>query len=288
MRLVQIAKPNIYQYVDYRKFLSDYYSENKQRNSAFSFRFFGKQTGMKSFNYLKLVFEGKRRLTETFFQPFCKAMKLNSAEQAYFHALIKFNEEKNAREKESLLLELISLRPKTDTFILDNARMRLCTEWYYIPLLELTESEDFQPNPEWISRQLGISTAKIKKALRELVKLEMLDEKNGSYRKAKHIAYTQDEVSNLLIKIYHRKNLERASQLVLDQEVSEREFQSITFSVDAEKLQTLKGMVKSFKDHVLDFLEAPRAKGKQLYQLNVQMFRVAPVNVREKDHKVYQ
>lgn len=52
---------SILEYLDYRKFMQDFYSE-KKRTSAFSWRDFAARAGYSSPVYLKLVSEGKNGL----------------------------------------------------------------------------------------------------------------------------------------------------------------------------------------------------------------------------------
>ena len=55
--------PEVFDYLDYRAFLRDHYLDKKQRQGL-SFRGFSKRAGLKSPNYLKLVIDGQRNLTE--------------------------------------------------------------------------------------------------------------------------------------------------------------------------------------------------------------------------------
>src|SRR4051812_47888769 len=109
---MQLVKPSIYEFVDYRKFLQTYYLENKRRNPAFSLRFFGQRAGLKSYNYLKLVIEGKRRLTPTFLDPFSRALNLDSMERRYLEQMVQFVEEPEYTTKATQLDKLLKLRPK--------------------------------------------------------------------------------------------------------------------------------------------------------------------------------
>ena len=54
---------SIVEYKDYRQYIQDYYDERK-RSSAFTWREFAKLAGFASGSYLKLVCDGKTRLTE--------------------------------------------------------------------------------------------------------------------------------------------------------------------------------------------------------------------------------
>ncbi len=43
-----MSMENIFQYIDYRKFLSDYYNEKKRADRRFSYRAFAMSAGLKS------------------------------------------------------------------------------------------------------------------------------------------------------------------------------------------------------------------------------------------------
>ena len=57
--------PNIYEYSDYRKFLHDYYEENKKKKPYFSYRYLSKKAGINASAFFKYVIEGKRGLTKS-------------------------------------------------------------------------------------------------------------------------------------------------------------------------------------------------------------------------------
>ena len=52
----------IYEYIDYRRYMQEFYEERK-RCSAFSWREFSHLAGFSSSNYMKLVCDGKTRLS---------------------------------------------------------------------------------------------------------------------------------------------------------------------------------------------------------------------------------
>src|SRR3989338_9919808 len=87
-----IKKPNIFEYDNYRSFLKDLYALLKQEKSAFSFRFFSRQAGFRSPNFLKLVMEGKRNLSPESIEKFAKGLKLNKNEADFFRRLVLLNQ----------------------------------------------------------------------------------------------------------------------------------------------------------------------------------------------------
>src|SRR5688572_23947614 len=89
---------DVFDYLDYRAFLRDYYTERKARR-GFSFRNFSKRAGLGSPNYLKLVMDGDRNLTNEMAARFAHALGLNSDSANYFVELVRFTQAKTSSER---------------------------------------------------------------------------------------------------------------------------------------------------------------------------------------------
>ena len=84
---------DLFKYLDHRRYLKDYYREQKEkRGSTFSFRTFARAAGLSSPNFLKLVMDGKRNLGPDGIARFGKALRLNKEETTYFENLVHFNQ----------------------------------------------------------------------------------------------------------------------------------------------------------------------------------------------------
>ena len=57
--------PNVFEYTDYRKFLKDYYEDNKGKKPYFSYRYLSKKAGINASAFFKYVIEGKRGLPKS-------------------------------------------------------------------------------------------------------------------------------------------------------------------------------------------------------------------------------
>jgi len=85
---------DVFKYLDYREFLSDY-----RDACGFSYRGFAELTGMKSPNFLKLVIIGQRGLGDRSRLPFKKVLKLTVNEDRFFWNLVAFNQAKDPLER---------------------------------------------------------------------------------------------------------------------------------------------------------------------------------------------
>ena len=60
---------SVFDYLDYRTFLKDYYDEQKERHFYFSYRYFGSKTGIDPSYLLKIILKA-RHLSENRFRQF--------------------------------------------------------------------------------------------------------------------------------------------------------------------------------------------------------------------------
>ncbi len=83
-----ISSPSLFDYFDYREYLHDYYQFHKRKNSAYSYRLFARKAKLGSPNYLKLVVDGKRRITDRTLYQFARGLGLSRDEEKYFRELV--------------------------------------------------------------------------------------------------------------------------------------------------------------------------------------------------------
>ena len=105
---------SLFEYMNYRDFLRDYYEEKKREHSFYSFRLFSQKAGFKSPNFLKLVIDGNRNLSKESVYKFVKALGLNKKESDYFENLVFFNQSESLEEKNAYLARLLKHRTKAD------------------------------------------------------------------------------------------------------------------------------------------------------------------------------
>jgi hypothetical protein len=47
----------------------------------------------------------------------------------------------------------------------------MISDWYHFAILDLTRLDDFQPEPAWVSRKLGLTVSEVKIAVERLLRL---------------------------------------------------------------------------------------------------------------------
>ncbi len=140
----------LFDYTDYRKFLSDYYEEQKQKNSYFSYRYFSRMAGLRGNNYLQMVMSGKRNLTPASITKFTRALKFNKNESAYFENMALYNHAKSDKEKDMYFERMIQCKPTQKITGLTKDEFEYLTNKHYVVIREMVALPHFQEDCEWI------------------------------------------------------------------------------------------------------------------------------------------
>ena len=133
---------DIYQYLDYTKWLTDVYKCRKAESAQFSHRFIAQRLGLKSSGYILYVMQGKRKLTESMAIGIAQLFKCNKAQTEYFLQLVRYAHAKSSNEKQFHFQRLISLRRKNVKTV-EPQQYRFYEKWFYPVLRELIAITDF-------------------------------------------------------------------------------------------------------------------------------------------------
>ena len=268
----------IYGYTNYRTFLQDFYESKKNAGRGFSYRQFSKKCGFSSPNFIKLVMEGSRNLSQESVEKVIPALGMSTQEADYFRTLVKLNQESKHELKAIYFDQLKKLTPYEKRRMLDTESVEYLSHWIYPVLREMAVMEGFKDDPYWISRRLtGRATVKdIRKALQFLQHHGFIVKGEGEYTTPDKIVLSSDETRNFAVRQYHRTILGQAQEALDDLEVSEREFGALIFSLPEASIAELKAKLKEFRKEIhewaLEQSEGEDADDEQVVQYNFQMF----------------
>jgi uncharacterized protein (TIGR02147 family) len=272
---------NIFQYGDYRTFLSDFYRREKERSPTFSYRSFARRAGLASPNYLKLVIDGNRPVTDKNLPAFLRGLKLPASEAEYFRVLVGMKETRDDKEKVDLLERMLKLRLKHsgDPLQVDKDRWEILRSWHHWAIREMVQLRDFTPDPAWIASRLGrkITPAQARESLELLLRLEFLkrDPETGRLRQADAMITTADEISNLIIRHIHRQFVELGLVSLFHDPVGVREITGVTLSLREDQVPAFKKMLKEFRRELnRQFSNAAETQAEHVYHLEMMFFPV--------------
>ncbi len=268
---------DIFQYLDFRKFLSDRFEELKRTHRGFSHRAFAKIAGFASSNYVMLVMQGKRNLSGDGILKIAKALKLKKAEAEFFENLVRFNQAAGDVERSFYYSRIAANRKYAAARPIEKGQFEYYSKWYVPAIREMVLLRDFKEDPAWIAARVTprITARDAEAALRLLLDLGLIarDESGRLTQQDRHIA-SGDEVSSLAMTNFQRDMIERAVSSIDATPVDEREIGSVTFAVSKGKLAEAKRMIREFRSRLAGFL-AEEETADEVYQFNFQLFNLS-------------
>jgi len=265
---------NIFEYLDYRQFLRDFYRAKKATEYGFSYRAFSRRAGIRSVNYLKLVMDGERNLTPEMAHQFARGCGLDEQATDYFCELVAFNQTKTTDERNRCYERLARFKQYRTLHRLDAAQAAYHGTWYIPAIRELIARQDFQEDPKWVSHVLlpRITAGEAQKALETLSVLGLVTrDETGRLRQTEPLVTTGSGPLGHHVVNYHRSMMERAAEALDTVPRAEREISSLTLCVSEEVLSDLKERIREFRRELLQVAELS-GPPERVVQVNFQLF----------------
>ena len=275
-------KPDLFEYSNYRKYLRDLYSYYKSETNYFSYRYFSSRAGFKSPNFLKLVIDGRRNLTEKSIPKVSKALRMSKAEEEFFTPLVFFNQSSSMKEKSRFAQLLARTRISNKTYSLSQLQLKYYSNWYYVPIREMLSNPSFNQELTSIQEQFQgeVSVKQIQQAIDDLISLNLIQKyENGRYGSNHEHVATPDELISSVVLNYHFEMIDRAAESIVEYAPEKREVSTTCISCSEETVVKIKERIKEFRRDILALSEQD-VKSDKIYQFNVQFFPVAGVKKR--------
>ncbi len=283
MHQLSAVAVDVFTYLDYRRFLRDYYQAKKAEGRGFSYRAFSRRAGLRSPNHLKRVIDGDRSLSEQSTSQYATALGLNGEPADYFSALVRFNQSLSRRDRERAYQEMLSFRGYRRAQHIDARFAEYHAHWYVPVVRELAVADEFRADPAWVARRLrpAIRESEAAQALAILTQLGMLvDDGSGRVRQAEPVVSTGPQTTHLHIARYHRAMLGRASEAIDAIGADERYLSQLTFAVGPRGFEAVRERVQRFRSELIAVLQEAegREPATEVLQLGIQLFPVATLD----------
>ncbi len=249
----------------YRTCLKEELSKRCERNPRYSLRAFASSLDVDA-GALSRLLNGKQFLSKKLALTILKNINLEPADEKVF--LESALKSQMTRELQRFPKSLRTWLPKQVYHSLDTDLYRIISDWYHVAILELTYVENFKSDARWIASQLDISIAEAKLAVDRLVRLGLLEEKNGQWKKSKEqLTSGNKNITNSALRKQQKQFLEKAIDSLEQNKIHERSITSMTMAIDPAKIPIAKKMIQQFNRDLCQFLES--GKRKKVYNLEI-------------------
>lgn len=271
--------PNLADYVNYREFLNDFLEFKRSQKIGlrkYSYSDFAAAADLKSPQYLKLIIESKRNLSEDGIEKFAKALGLSKKDSEHFSCLVKYNQATEPKERYHHLQKLSIHRAP-------NAQSLKSPHWLKVIVYSICDGiggaytvTDFK---KILKDRCKIQD--LQKCLDEMVEEKVLQLIHGVSKDLNH--YQKAEGSRLstdipleIIKQIQSDLLFLGLESLFIDDSTQRDLGSFSVALTKKEFEMVKFEIRKFRKNLLKDLLIQREKspGDRVYQVQFQVFPV--------------
>ncbi len=273
-RSLFMKRPTVYDYLDYRSYLGDMYYYRKESASSFSYRFFSNKAGFASPNFLKLVVNGQRNLTNASIAKVAKGFGLKKKERDFFENLVFMNQATAHDEKNYYYRKMISIVGYKNIPTLSKDQYAYFSNWYYPAIREMVRFGSGDLSAQQMAALLNpkIKVTEAEAALKCLKKLRLIKQNDdGLWLQYDRDISTGPEIRELIIANFHKEMLRLATESIDRFPASERDISAVTLSIRRENLAEFKARLVSFRRELMELASLDEDPDR-VVQINLQLF----------------
>ncbi len=268
------SRPSIFEYLDYRAFLQDMFAFRKRMNRFFSYRFFSRESGLSSPNFLKLVMDGRRNMTSNSIAKFARGFGLSQKERDFFENLVFMNQAASHEQRNHYYLKMMRMKGLADVQRLEKAAYDYFSNWYCPVIREIACFGDGRLTAEEIAAALEppITTREAEGALELLARLGLLKkDADGRWTQGAQAVSTGPAVRSLVVANFHREMLRLAAEAIERHPAARRDISAVTLGVRGDRMAEIKEKAAAFRKELLELAGGDEGADRVI-QVNIQAF----------------
>jgi uncharacterized protein (TIGR02147 family) len=272
--------PNIYAYIDYRKFLLDVMAEKKLGNPRYSCRLLSRRLGISAATFVRIL-NGKRNISKKLLPEFIGYFKLRERAAEYFSLLVELAHVKGAEKKNLVYQKILDFRSERIKNILPK-QYSLFEKNYLVALREIIDIMGGIDDARSLGRCLRppISGKEAEKGVRTLLNLNLIAEgENKRFYMPETLLTTGEKWESVAIQRYQDEMIKLAENALMKYPKEERDISTLTLGISSEEITRIKEIIRRARQEILAVAESSK-KREYVYQLNVQLFPMSE-NVME-------
>jgi uncharacterized protein (TIGR02147 family) len=247
----------------FRVYLQSELTRRCKQNPRYSLRAFAALLKMDP-SSVSQILSGKRNASRKVIEHIAARLNLHPEQTKVFIA-------KSKKNKEGFVLN----DEATENFsLISQDSFSFISEWYHYAILELINVENFQPQPGWIARSLGITALEAQAAIERMLRLGLIYKEEGRLvRTTKFVTNFSPGETSSALKELQRQILTMALTAIENVPQEEKDITSITMAIDISKLPEAKKLIAQFRRKLCAFLEDGTQT--RVYNLGLQLYPVS-------------
>jgi uncharacterized protein (TIGR02147 family) len=272
---MNIKLPSVYEYNDFRKFISDYQKCRFAQDHSYTKSHMSRLLGLpNSRSYLSDIMKGKK-VSNTFIERFIALFSFSREEGNFFRILAKFNQAENPNERELFFEQLISLN-KTPKEYLYEQSYKYYKNWYNSAIRALLNVFNFNGGDFSVLADMlvpSITVPQAKNAVALLLQMDLITKNHqGFYKPTARAITTEEFVRSEIVKQYQIKSLDLAKHAILDDSIKAKVLVTNTISISKRGHMRIEKQIDRFRSQIRSIVHKDDGLPEKIYQIDVLFF----------------
>lgn len=269
---------DIFNYLDYRKFLKDIYEERKQKDLKLSYRYLGKVVGFNSAGFFTNIIKGKRGISPQIASKFADFFKLKIKEREYFELLVLADQSKNQTQKKYFLDKALTLK-KIKFKVKDVGTHQFYEKWYYSAIREIIDYYPFKGSYRTLAKMLypSIRPREAEKSIELLENLNLIKKgKNNLYQQTDPFITSGDKITAANLAKFNMDTADLAKRAIDKCLVKRRNISTLTLGLSKVGYDSVIQKIRKFRQELMEISKKEQDKDR-VYHINFHVFPLTKI-----------
>jgi uncharacterized protein (TIGR02147 family) len=259
--------------MDVRLFLQDFYRLRKEQDPEYSYNRWASEVGFSNKTLLRLILQGKRKITIKSTSAFKNFFQFDDLEKDYFDVLVEYSQAKGGQQRKALGARLLELNRQKFAQKIVSAGGGILKDCYGPLVVTVISSSEEPISCDEVAIYLDLEADHTQVILDGLVKAGLIVAKKGLYVANQSTFKIADQFNNAELKNYYRYWLGQ-SVTAIDLPVAVRRFRSLKIVLSAEEYDEVVERLNEFSLTLLTRFEKNSIRDRNLYLINTAIFPV--------------
>ena len=270
----------VFEYLDYREFLRDYYQSKKAANPAFSLRAFSDKIGFKTKDFISRVMQGDKNLSTQSIQKIVTGLKFGKREASFFEDLVWFNQAETMDEKNSwfqkMQNELKIVRFTEGQHQLAFYQYQVYSHWRHLVVRSLIGMYGFHGDFTSLAKSVHptITIEEAKESVELLEKCNLVKKnEDGSYELVNKDITTGDRTSKIALRGFHQHCLALGAESIDRDPPTMRNISGLTLGISQAGYEKIVERMSAFRKEIAQIANEDKDADK-VYQMQLLLFPI--------------
>lgn len=267
----------IYEYVDYKKFLTDWREEEKKRNPGLTHEYLCSALGQRNRSFYNDLEKGRKLIGAVVLERLIKLFAFDAHEGKYFRALVGYGQPATYAEKEFWFEQIIEMN-NTPKLVIDKNTFNYYKEWWHAAVRSALDTCRIKTNYPALSKALfeRISPKQAQVSIQLLSQLCLIDkDEEGYWKPTDKIITTGDSVRDECMRRYHLANHDILRQ-ILEQDVpGTHDSTQLTVSVSRKGLKRIVNRIRQIRSEIISIAHKDEETSDRVYQIAIHAYPIS-------------